>query len=156
MTAGLSSASGPVIELGPGTGVITRSLLNRGVKPDDLVAIELSTTFAATLQKRHPNIRVIEGDASRIEALSPFAPGKVDCVVCGLPLVSLPNDTIERILRGSFNVLNPQGAFRLFTYATHCPVRPGLLEKVGLSSRKVSRTLRNLPPALVYELRRLP
>ena len=35
----------PVLELGPGTGAITKAILGRGVKPGNLVAVEYSTDF---------------------------------------------------------------------------------------------------------------
>src|SRR6478736_8078004 len=35
----------PVLELGPGTGAITKAILAKGVRPDNLVAIEYSTDF---------------------------------------------------------------------------------------------------------------
>ncbi len=154
MAEGLGSGSGPVIELGPGTGVITRALLESGVKRSNLAAIELSESFAAVLRQRHPDVQVIEGDAGEIARLSPFKPGSVGHVICGLPVVTLPNDLAERILEGSFEVLATDGAFRLFTYSPRCPVPEPVLDRMGLEAVKISRTLRNLPPASVYELRR--
>lgn len=155
ITVGLSSQSGPIIELGPGTGAITREILARGVGPERLAAIELSTAFAQALRQKHPHIHVIEGDAGNVSALSPFAAGEVEQVICGLPLISLPAPLVERILIGSFETLKPDGSLRLFTYAPRCPVRPATLMRLGLRSQKLSRTLRNLPPAYLYELRRV-
>src|SRR4029453_14233135 len=39
----------PVLEVGPGTGVITRAILGRGVKPENLYAVEYSEVFVAHL-----------------------------------------------------------------------------------------------------------
>ncbi|NQX95101.1 MAG: methyltransferase domain-containing protein [Erythrobacter sp.] len=154
ITVGISDETGPVIELGPGTGAITRSILARGVSAHDLAAIELGPSFANALREKHPDIHVIEGDACHVADLSPFGREGAADVICGLPLVSLPKDTVERILVGSFEALQPGGAFRLFTYAHRCPIGASTLMRLGLRSRKVSRTLRNLPPASVYELKR--
>jgi len=154
ITCGLSDKSGPIIELGPGTGAITREILACGVDPRNLAAVELGASFAQALRQKYPEIHVIEGDASEIAELSPFAKGTVGQVVCGLPLISLPVPTIEQILASSFEALKPDGAFRLFTYAPRCPVRSATLMQLGLRPQKLSRTLRNLPPAYVYELRR--
>ena len=154
MAAGLSSQTGAVIELGPGTGVITQAILDRAVMPGNLAAIELGAGFAEALREKHPDIHVIQGDARRIDDLSPFEAGCVDQVICGLPLVSLPSDTVEQILQGSFTHLKPNGTFRLFTYAPRCPVRSSMLMRLGLRARKTAKTLRNLPPAFVYELHR--
>ena len=154
ITAGISAETGPVVELGPGTGVITRAILARGVVPGNLAAIELGTRFAEALRTRHPNIHVIQGDAGDVARIAPFEPGEVGHVVCGLPLISLPGDVVEDILVGSFTLLKPDGAFTLFTYGPRCPVRGSMLMRHGLRAKKTSRTLRNLPPAVVYEIRR--
>ncbi|MGB8293324.1 MAG: rRNA adenine N-6-methyltransferase family protein, partial [Rhizobium ruizarguesonis] len=44
----------PVLELGPGTGAITKAILGRGVRPENLVAIEYSTDFHKHLQRTYP------------------------------------------------------------------------------------------------------
>ncbi len=155
ISSGLSADTGPVVELGPGTGVITRAVLEQGVAPQDLAAIELGKNFATALRAKHPDIHVIEGDACRVGELVPFARGTVGQVICGLPLVSLPSSAVEQILTGSFELLAPDGAFRFFTYSLRCPVRSSMLMRLGLRSTKTSTTLRNLPPASVYELHRV-
>lgn len=155
ISAGLSAQSGPVIELGPGTGIITSALLDRKIAPQNLATIELSANFAAALSKKHPDVQVIHGDATQIESLSPFPRGEVGQVVSGLPLLALPGELVEAILIGSFKVLGPQGAFRLFTYGPRCPVRPRVLARLGLKARRISITFRNLPPAAVYEITRI-
>ncbi len=49
------SASGlPVLELGPGTGVITRAILERGVPPEHLYAVEYSPDFVRHLRGAFP------------------------------------------------------------------------------------------------------
>ncbi|MGO7675715.1 rRNA adenine N-6-methyltransferase family protein, partial [Rhizobium ruizarguesonis] len=60
----LPSRSGlPVIELGPGTGAITKAILGRGVRQENLVAIEYSTDFHKHLQRTYPGVHFINGDA---------------------------------------------------------------------------------------------
>ena len=41
----ISQSGLPVLEVGPGTGVITRAILARGVKPENLYAVEYSPRF---------------------------------------------------------------------------------------------------------------
>ena len=53
----------PVIELGPGTGVVTKALIERGVAPERIIAIEYSPDFCRLLAERFPGITVIRGDA---------------------------------------------------------------------------------------------
>ena len=154
ITQEISSDTGPILELGPGTGVFTKLLLERGVKPNDIAAIEFGSRFADTLRRKYPSIQVIEGDAVQIERLSPFPAGTVGKVVCGLPLLSMSAETVERIVLGSIKQLHADGSFRLFTYGPSCPIPRTLLKRTGLSSSRISRTLLNMPPASVYELRR--
>lgn len=154
ITAGVSYATGPIVELGPGTGVFTKRLLEQGVKPDDIAAVELSSRFAGALRDQFPSLHVIEGDAAQIERLSPFASGTVGKVICGLPLLSIPEDTIASILDGSFRLLRKDGSFRLFTYGAKCPVKQHLLDRQGLIANRISRTMLNVPPATVYEITR--
>ena len=153
ITKGLSATDGPVIELGPGTGVFTSALLARGIPGGCIAAIEASSGFASALTNQFPEVRVIRADAARVRHLNPFrVPTNV--VVCGLPLLSMPPGKVFRILAGSFAVLRAGGSFRLFTYSPRCPVPRVTLDRLGLVTRRVAFVPLNIPPASVYELRR--
>ena len=154
MTEGVSHATGPIVELGPGTGVFTKLLLERGVKPEDIAAVELASRFAGALRDQFPSIHVIEGDAAQVEQLSPFSNGTVGKVLCGLPLLSMPEETVASIVTGSFRLLRQDGSFRLFTYGASCPITKHLLERENLAAARISRTLLNVPPATVYEIKK--
>ena len=60
--------SGPVIELGSGTGAVTKALVARGVDPSRLVLVEFNPSFCRLLRTRYPEATVIQGDAYRIAA----------------------------------------------------------------------------------------
>ena len=156
ITAGLREEHGPVLELGPGTGVFTAAILACGVPPQQCAAIEASRGFAAALADRYPEVDVIHGDAARVRHLSPFGPAAAGSVVCGLPLLSIPPQKIMRVLAGSFASLRPDGAFRLFTYAPYCPVPFAIRERLGLVARRTAFVALNMPPASVYVLERKP
>ncbi len=151
ITRELNAGTGPVVELGPGTGVFTRAMLMRGVAAADITAIEAAPRFAANLRRELPAIRVVEGDAG---APWSAAPGSVGAVVSGLPLLSMPDTVVTAILRESFTALKPGGAFYQFTYGPKVPIDGGLLEAQGLVSQKVTMVWRNVPPATVYRIRR--
>ncbi len=51
------------IELGPGTGVVTQALLERGVAPSRIASIEFNPDFCALLRQRSHGVTIIEGDA---------------------------------------------------------------------------------------------
>lgn len=154
ITDGLSPSDGPVLELGPGTGVFTAALLARGIPPGDIAAIEQGEPFASALSERYREVVVIHGDAARIRHLTPFGPARAGTVICGLPLLSMPPSKVLRILAASFAAMRPGGEFRLFTYGPRCPVRGPILDRLGLVARRSAFAALNLPPASVYSLRK--
>ncbi len=154
LTREISSASGPVIELGPGTGAVTHALLARGVRQRDLTLVECSTHFAQLLRKRFPEARIVCADASRLARMPLFDNLRAGAVVSGLPLLTMPRRQVYGLLAGVFGHVRPDGAFYQFTYGPFCPVPRPMLERLGLEARRVGRVGRNLPPAGVYRIRR--
>src|SRR6478609_2364844 len=57
-TAAGSPSHGLVIELGPGTGPVTRSLIDAGLPPARLVLVEYDVAFCRLLESRFRDIRV--------------------------------------------------------------------------------------------------
>lgn len=53
----------PVVELGPGTGAITKALIDHGVDQKRLVLVEYNPGFCALLRDRYPQAKVVQGDA---------------------------------------------------------------------------------------------
>jgi phospholipid N-methyltransferase len=154
ITLEISEQTGPVIELGPGTGTFTYALLARGVRPEDLVLVESGPDFAEALQLRFPGIRTLCTDAARLRLVTPFGERPVGAVVSGLPVLSMAPRQVMAILKGSFRQMVPNGAFYQFTYGPRCPVRLEILDRLGLEARRVGRTLANVPPAAVYRISR--
>lgn len=154
ITQEISPASAPVIELGPGTGVFTRALLDRGLSPNSLVLLESGAEFAAILRKRFPGVKVVIGDASRLGRCDLPMDGLAGAVVSGLPLLSMKPRQVMGTLRGAFARLRPGGCFYQFTYAPYCPVPRPMLDRLGLKAERIGGTARNLPPASVYRISR--
>lgn len=153
ITRGLSKTDGPVLELGPGTGVFTRALMQRGVLPEHIAAIEASEEFAITLAGQLSRVTVIHGDAARISQLTPFGPSGAALIICGLPLLSMPPAKVLRILSGCMRSLRQDGELRLFTYGPRCPVSKVIRVRLGLVARRVAFVPMNIPPASVFSLR---
>src|SRR6516165_6534716 len=65
-----AEGTGPVVELGPGTGAITSALIERGVEQKRLVLVEYNPSFCALLRDRYPQAKVVQGDAYTGEAHS--------------------------------------------------------------------------------------
>jgi phosphatidylethanolamine/phosphatidyl-N-methylethanolamine N-methyltransferase len=157
LAALMTSAIAPdarVIELGPGTGSFTRAILARGIDPRRLGLIELSGTFAARLQRDLPDVTVVCGDATAQHPLLESFVSRTDIVVSGLPLVLFARQEKAGLLRRSFELLRPSGAFFQFTYGGRCPVSRRQLDEMGLEATRVGITVFNLPPAFVYRIAR--
>ena len=151
MTREITPATGPVIELGPGTGAFTAKLLKRGVRPEDLTLVEYGSEFTTLLQARFPGVRVLWMDAARL-GRSPHFQEPAGAVISGLPLLTMPTRKVMMILDGAFRRLRPGGAFYQFTYAMRRPIARSVLDRLGLEATLVGRTLLNMPPAAVYRL----
>src|SRR4249920_2764998 len=66
ITREITPACAPVIELGPGTGVFTHSLIRRGIPEERLALIEREHVFARMLERTFPRARVLQMDAARL------------------------------------------------------------------------------------------
>ncbi|QPC91331.1 class I SAM-dependent methyltransferase [Mesorhizobium sp. INR15] len=154
MTQEINAQTGPVIELGPGTGSFTYSILDRGVSENNLTLVEFSADFVQLLRKRFPQARVLRMDAARIGDLSLFENAPVGSVVSGLGFRSMPPHQVAAILGGAFKYLRSDGAFYQITYGPRCPVPASVLDQLGLHAAHIGRTIWNLPPASVYRISR--
>ncbi|HKR75996.1 MAG TPA: phospholipid methyltransferase [Rhodanobacter sp.] len=156
MTAHVDHAHGPVIELGPGTGVFTRALLERGLPGHRLVLVETDPVLASTLAQRYPHARVLRMDAARLgRSSSLFGDERASAVISGLPLLSIPADKVEAIIEGVFErQLQDGGALYQFTYGLRCPVPRALRQRLGLEAERIGGAWLNLPPAWVWRIRR--
>jgi phospholipid N-methyltransferase len=154
ITSEISAKTGPVIELGPGTGVFTRALLNRGLEERDLTLVEFGSDFAVILQARFPEARVIWMDAQRLGQLQSHGRRPAGAVVSGLPLLSMQPRKVIAILLGSFRLMGENGKFYQFTYGPRCPIPRRILDRLGLKAVCIGRTVHNIPPAAVYRISR--
>lgn len=152
----VAAADAPIVELGAGTGAITRALLRRGVPEHRLALIEADAQFARALLFRFPQARVLHMDAAAIGEIGSFFGGaRAGAFVSGLPLTSLSTRRLYALLGSAFrHHLRCDGAFYQFTSLPRCPVPPRLLARLGLCAERVGWVGANLPPAAVYRLRR--
>ena len=143
-----------VIELGAGTGALTRAILACGVSPADLLAIEQNEAFSEMLRKRFPGVAVVTDNASALSRHAHVLTGPADFVVSGLPLLLFTPGRKLRLLHQVFSVLTEQGAFHQFTYGGRCPVERAVLHRLGLEATLLRFTPLNVPPAFVYRMQR--
>ena len=123
--------------------------------PANLLLIERSPAFTLLLRDRFPDLDVV---CDLAQALARHARDRLaeppGAVVSGLPLLATPSSVQHAILYAAFSALRPGGTFVQFTYGHVVPVAQDVAKTLGLASRLVGRTLRNLPPASVYEISR--
>jgi len=75
-----------IVELGPGTGVITEGLVQRLKGNTHFFALELNPAFAEQTRKRCPGTQVEVGCATTLQhRLQTFGIERCDCVVSALP-----------------------------------------------------------------------
>ncbi|WP_298372794.1 rRNA adenine N-6-methyltransferase family protein [uncultured Bradyrhizobium sp.] len=156
ITRDISAKTGPVLELGPGTGAFTYQLLKRGVRQQDLTLIEYGSDFMRLLQLRFPGARVLWMDAARLASERLYEGAPVGAVVSGLPLLNMSPRKVISIVNGAFSYMRPGGAFYQFTYGMRCPVPRPILDRLSLRATLVDRAILNVPPAAVYRLTRRP
>ena len=135
-----------VIELGPGTGSITKALIKSNINPNNLYACEISSCFVEHLRKRFPEIHTREGDASELTQVFEELIGKVNCIFSGLPLKSIPSTIVEKIIDQVYEILTPQGTIIQFTYDLR-PRKSALHKRFKHVGSKI--VVANLPPARV-------
>lgn len=97
----------PVLEIGPGPGIVVEALLAKGV--DDLAALEIEPGAASRLRTRFgEQVRVVTGDGADI----PLPDGVFATVLACTMLHHVPTvEAQDAILREAFRVLKPGGTF---------------------------------------------
>lgn len=141
----------PILELGPGTGVVTTALVERGVAPERIVAVEYNPEFCAIMAKRHPKVRTVRGDAYDLAAtLAAADPGPFAAAVSSLPLLLRPPEERRKLILDVLSRLAPGGALAQFSYSPRPPVPASPAEYRLDGSGWI---VMNMPPARVWTYR---
>ncbi len=142
----------PVLELGPGTGAITKAILQRGVKPEKLVAIEYSTDFYEHLVRLYPGVNIINGDAFNLDKTLAHMDGQTfDSVVSAVPLLNFPMQARIAMLESALDRLPPGRPFVQISYG---PVSPIIARPERYHIQHFDFIVRNIPPAQLWIYRR--
>jgi phospholipid N-methyltransferase len=154
-----------VLEVGPGTGAVTRHIRASLGALDTLDLVEANPRFAELLHRDHggdERIRLLTGLVQEHEL------GSYDTIVCGLPFANFDAGTVGDIFERMLAALRPGGTLSFFAYAGMPPLRRvfttgGARERTLAVQAVVGRTLDrhrfrtetvlgNLPPAHVHHL----
>lgn len=139
LAAGIGDCTN-IVELGAGTGVVTREILKRLPKHGKLTCFEINPLFCEHLEAiDDPRLTVITGDATRCEEYV----DTIDCVVSELPLALFSQDDIDKIIE----ITCRAGKYVQLQYVPmlNKPI------KQRFAMVKLHFVPRNLPPAFVYE-----
>lgn len=139
---------GPVLELGAGTGSLTRGLLRAGCPAGRVIALEREPALAATLRRSFPGIATIAGDATALaDHLARRGIGPLCAVVSSLPIKWFSLAAQRAVVEPCLCRLGPDGRFLQLTNAFSSPIAIGPL---GLCGTRVAHVWRNLPPAQIW------
>lgn len=170
-----SAAPRRILEVGPGTGAVTRRIVAGMRSADHIDLVELNDTFVEQLRQRFAGEPAFQAVADRARVLHcpveelPRAP-KYDLIVSGLPLNNFAVADVERILAALVELLAAGGTLSFFEYVGVRPVRTlvsgsterarlrgiGRAMRAVLDGREIRRdaVLLNVPPAWVHHVRK--
>jgi phospholipid N-methyltransferase len=140
-----------LVELGAGTGPITRVLAERARPDCRVVVVERDRDFAGLLRERFghlPNFEIVEGDALELAGLlAERGIGRVDHVISGLPVPSFPREFRRDFFRVVRSILEPEGSFNQITELAwvYWPLYRKYFDRVEFAFEP-----RNLPPSGAY------
>jgi len=142
----------PVLELGPGTGVITRAILERGVPPEKLHCVEYSRDFAEHVHRLFPAVNVIQGDAFDLDrTLGDDRELVFDSIVSGVPLLNFPVAQRIAYVEDLLDRLPPGRPIVQLTYGPMSPVPAG---RGTYTVEHLDFVMRNFPPTQLWVYRR--
>ncbi len=144
-----------VVELGAGTGAVTRQLISYGVKSEQLTLLEIDSQLGGHLRRSFPEVDVIISPAQQLEKLWLKRNGPpVGAVISTMPMRLFSAKTILSIMRNSLSVLEQGGVFVQFTYRQKSPVPERICEALELQGERYCRVWINLPPAGIWVYRK--
>jgi phosphatidylethanolamine/phosphatidyl-N-methylethanolamine N-methyltransferase len=138
----------PVLELGPGTGTITKAILETGLPHGRLWSLEYSKEFADRLKAKYRSVHVIEGDAFELaKSLGAAGPQLFDSAISALPLLNFPLPVRVSFVEQVLDLLPEGRPLIQFSYGPKSPVPDGAGR---YHVKRVGMVLRNIPPAQLW------
>ena len=145
-----------VAELGPGTGVVTREVLEQKGENTAFFAVELDPAICKAFRTTLPEVKLYNANACELEKICQEENiQSLDAVVSGLPWAAFPEELQRAILGALLKSLAPGGKFTTFAYLQGLVLPAGLrfrtLLKEHFSSVTTSKIVwNNFPPAITY------
>lgn len=141
-----------ILELGAGTGPITREIMAKKHPHSRVIALELDPSFVPVLRRSCPGAEIVEADVRRLpEVLAELNVEKVDVVINGLPTPSLP-ESVNRVVIETIEKFGPEAAV---TQITVMPLVYQKMYKQVWERVQFEFVVKNVPPAGVYHMSKL-
>lgn len=164
-----------ILEVGPGTGVVTAHIA-RGMRPEDrLTIVELNDQFVERLREQLNSADVYAATRNRIELVHDSVENisddlPFDLIISGLPLNNFSVELVSRLLAKMQSLLAPNGVLSFFEYIAIRRMKAAVSPRAdrerlrGIETILVSlfqnfefrrdMVLLNVPPAWVHHLRK--
>ena len=139
-------SEGYILEIGAGTGAITKALLWRGIPHHQLIVVERSEILVDELKSKFPLIKIFQGDAKDLSTLLGDLSKNINTIVSSLPLLILPEETKNKIISEIEKLLNPRSYYIQYT---HGLVSSVFESKVRFKKIKSKNIWLNFPPARI-------
>ncbi len=133
-----------IIELGGGTGCVTKEILSRGIPLSRLIVFENSSEMANLLKSKFPALHVLQDDAANMEKYLPQN-AKIAVIISSLPFLSLPGNMSETIVK----TLASTAKDSLLVQYTYSFKEKSFLEEKGFKAKRKKAVFLNFPPAQV-------
>ena len=135
----------PLLELGPGTGPITKAMLETGIEPNKIFSVEFDKEFFRHLTQTFKGVTFIEGDAFNLEeTLAGLGEIKFSAVLSSIPLLNFPREMRQKLVLDCLSRMPAGSPFIQLCYGPKPPI-PSKPELYSLRSTKW--VLNNIPPA---------
>jgi phosphatidylethanolamine/phosphatidyl-N-methylethanolamine N-methyltransferase len=163
-----------VLEVGPGTGAVTREIIAALPSDATLDLVEANRGFVEWLEQLRRDDPKFGALGDRLTIFNCFAQdlpggGQYDVIVSGLPLNNFEPDVVRSILTALRGQLAPGGTLSFFEYIAVRRARAAVsgssgrkrLQGIGTAIDEVladheiarDRVVRNMPPAWVHHVR---
>jgi phospholipid N-methyltransferase len=139
-----------IVELGPGTGIITKEIIKKMRSDARLLVFETQKNFCDLLNHEinDKRVTIINDTAEKMEEyLRKYGIEKADYTVSSLPFMIIPDTAKNTILNTAVKFLKDDGLFIQYQYSLNALK----LLKSKFKNVKLDFTPINIPPAFIYK-----
>ena len=147
-----------IVELGPGTGVLTKRIAQRLKKDAVFLCIDVNPVMVKYLKEKIANARIVHDNAEHLKTYMSEVGVPADLIFSSIPFSNLPQKKTELILEVIKNSLKADGKFVMYQYM-HSAVHPrgkGIMRilREKFKNVKSKKVFGNIPPAFVFTCNR--